>query len=920
MIGGRNHRIKAEGNVKQFTKTGESMMRFSMQNETARLLATKLTLDPNKSRYMKVGKDESNVPSVDIVQSISQRAVQKLNDIENIYEILPDTETAETIMVSSILSPNDLITEELIWSVNGDFPAEVGTVLMDIVRTSFNKDYKINGFLGQIFREAIYRKGAFIFAIFPESAIDETINAKTTLSKESFKLSYEAATRSLGLLGSNEEKKEEDINLSFENFFREPKKTKIHDATNRIHRHLYVTDNPEIIKLPSLQSKAVEQQQQRAYGLESFGQYVSILNPKTMNQGDNTQVVNALYQDQDGTRAAVVQINDNENTSRKSIGRPLVKQMPFECCIPVHEPGDPDKHVGYFFLIDKNGNPVSKETEANNFSRLAQGNKQNIGVNAVSSLLNEMKYYTNGMCSLDNDKYSLDELESVYTSLVERDLLARLNNGVYGENVEIGKPQEIYRIMLARALMGMQTQLLFMPSSLVQYIAFEYDKFGMGVSLVGKARTLAAQRSTLIFANNVAMLRNSVQKQIATIKIDPAEPDPWMIYEAALTKISEANAMTFMYHAITPETIENNLNRSGWEIRVEGHPDIPEHMVDTEYKGGDRPLVDDTVIEKIDKRWFMSLRVPPALIENSSELEFATQFVAQHALFNRVRREYAVKGSEHLSDFIRKAVLSDGYLIRSLASFIRSNLAQLPQHLQALTEKNSVLPVIKAFLEQLEVSLPQSNNERDKEQLEAYSAFKTKVEELIPLYFNRDDIALLIPEADTENDPNGEIKNRVLDRIEDYIKAVVLRKWVADNGIFPELNEVFRLDSPQPNLEFLKAYNADTERMVQSIQDVVAIIFAKNSGTNGEGEVAEASSDSSSDSGDSGSSDDSSFDTSDDTSDDNSDDESGDDNTDENSEEEEEKGDDEGDKDKGDEGNAGGDDFSDMLKDMPGEA
>lgn len=870
MIGGRSHRIQAEGNVKQLTKTSESLMRFAIQNETARLLATKLTLDPNKSRYAQTGRDEANVPSVDIIQSISQRAVQKLNDIENIYEILPDTETAETIMVSSILSPNDLITEELIWSVNGDFPAEVGTVLMDIVRTSFNKDYKINGFLGQIFREAIYRKGAFIFAIFPESAIDETINAKTTLSKEDFRQRYEEATKLIGLLGTNEEKKE-SITQSFENFFKEPKKTKVQDESNRIHSHLYVTDNPDILKLPALQERAIEVRRDKAYGLESFGQYVSILNPKTMNEGDNTQVVNALYQDQTGVRAAVVQINDNENTKRKSIGRPLVRQMPYECCIPVHEPGDRDKHVGYFFLIDKNGNPVSKELEANNFSRLAAANGQNIGVNAVTSLLSEMKYYQQGMCNCDNDTYSLDELESVYISLVERDLLARLNNGVYGDNVEIGRPQEIYRIMLSRALMGMQTQLLFMPSSLVQYIAFEYDKFGMGVSLVGKARTLAAQRSTLLFANNIAMLRNSVQKQVASIKIDPAEPDPWAIYEAALTKISEANAMTFMYHAITPETIENNLNRSGWEIRVEGHPDIPEHMVDTEYKGGDRPLVDDTVIEKIDRRWFMALRVPPALIENSSELEFATQFVAQHALFNRVRREYAMKGSEHLSDFIRKVVLSDGQLIRSLASFIRSNLAQLPAHLQKLTEDNTVLPVIKAFLEQLEVSLPQSNNERDKEQLEAYSAFKTKVEELIPLYFNRDDIALLIPEADTENDPNGEIKNKVIDRIEDYIKSVVLRKWVADNAIFPELNEVFRFDSSQPNLEFLKAYNADTERMVQAIQEVVAIVFAKNTGTNGEGTVDEGS-------GDSGSSSDT--DTSDSTSDDNEEDTTPDDNSD----------------------------------------
>ena len=914
MIGGNRNRVKVGSPVKQLTQTGERLMRFAIQNETARLLSTKLTLDPNKNRYAQNGKDEPNAPKVDIIQNISQRAVQKLNDIENIYEILPDTETAETIMVSSILSPNDLITEELIWSVNGDFPAEIGTVLMDLVREAFNKDYKINGYLSQIFREAIYRKGAYIFAIFPESAVDDIINAKTSLSEESYQNGFEKAISGRGLLGNNEKKKE---TTSFENFFRYPSKIKATDKESIVHSNLLVTDNPDILKVPTMQKKVADERIRQAYGMESFGQYVSILNPKTMNRDDNTQIVNTLYQDQTGVRAAVVQVNDNQNSSRGSIGRPLLKQMPFECCIPVHEPGDPDKHVGYFFLIDKNGNPVSKELEADNFNRLAQGSRQNIGVNAVSSLISEMKYYEQGMCSFnENDKNLLDELESVYISLVERDLLARLNNGVYGDNVEIGKPQEIYRIMLARALMGMQTQLLFMPSSLVQYIAFEYDKFGMGVSLVGKARTLAAQRSTLIFANNMAMIRNSVPKQLATIKIDPAEADPWMVYEASLTKITEANAMSFMYHAITPETIENALNRAGWELRVEGHPDIPEHMIETDYKSGERPLIDDTVLEKTDKRWFMSLKVPPALIENSSELEFATQFVAQHALFNRVRREYANKGSAHLSDLVRKVVLADGALLRSLTGFIRANVAQLPKHLQELAEGDTSIPIIKAFLEQLEVGLPQSNNERDKEQLEAFSSFKSKVEELIPLYFNRDDIALLLPEIDTEEDPNGEIKMKVLDRIEDYIKAVVLRKWVADNGIFPEINEIFRFDSPQPNLEFLKTYNADTERMVKAIQEVVAIIFAKNSGAGGEAEVSDTADSSSTD--DDNTADESSSD-SDTDSDNDEEEESSEDDSDDSDDSDESEEDSSDDKDEGkDDKDDDADDIMNMMNSMPG--
>lgn len=72
MIGGSKNRVKVGQPAKQLTQTGERLMRFAIQNETARILATKLTLDPNKSRYARYGKDESNVPKVDIIQNITK--------------------------------------------------------------------------------------------------------------------------------------------------------------------------------------------------------------------------------------------------------------------------------------------------------------------------------------------------------------------------------------------------------------------------------------------------------------------------------------------------------------------------------------------------------------------------------------------------------------------------------------------------------------------------------------------------------------------------------------------------------------------------------------------------------------------------------------------------------------------------------
>ena len=68
-----------------------------------------------------------------------------------------------------------------------------------------------------------------------------------------------------------------------------------------------------------------------------------------------------------------------------------------------------------------------------------------------------------------------DQASRIYADIVERDLIERLKNGLYGATLELGKVQEIYRIMLARSFANQYTQIIFLPTELVEYFAYKYN-------------------------------------------------------------------------------------------------------------------------------------------------------------------------------------------------------------------------------------------------------------------------------------------------------------------------------------------------------------------------------------------------------------------------------------------------------------
>lgn len=813
----------------QITLAGQSILQYTLKNPDVMPIVTKLVDGKDK----KTGRFGENQPPVSLLQQIAERNRLAQDDIANIYEIIPETATVETITVSSILSPNDFAREELIWTIDGDFPLQLSTPLIEKIRETFEKVYKINDHLKPALTDALFRKGSYIFAVIPESAIDDVIAKRTTIGFESYKPVIDKVFEGRGLIGNYTENDlstgPRKAKTSFEGVFYQPDTKSI--VSNEIHTGLTIIDNPDVFKLPQLVEKYKEErirQMTSGVSLESATSFaLNIDAPKTNIEVDKRTLADALYQDPNGKQLDMVQINSQDNTSRKTFGRPLFTTLPHMSTIPVHIPGDPEEHVGYFVLLDQNGRPVSYTGESSLFDQSRnESNSLNGQNDAINKILREIKTNVKGKCCC-NDNTSLEELDRVYQSLIERDLLARLNNGIHGENVALANVPEIYRIMLSRALAGLRTQILFLPSTLVEYVAFEYDKYGVGESLVKKARMHAAMVASGIYAAQIAMLKNAIQNRVATLKLDPTDPDPWKRQEQMLTNLMKSNNYSAHFSQVDPRQIEASLARIAVEVVTEGHPDLPEMSVDVQTKSGDRAIVEDTVLENNRGHYIRALKSMPSVIDMTGDVDFAAQVVNQNAILARQYRMYSIRFANQMTNAIRKVALQDGQLLKEMTTIISGLRGFIPQELLE-ESKESALPIIERFLEVLKVSLPLPEVKTENKPSELIRNYQDLLDAIVPVYFPRDKIALLIPEpAETEDEDENarqEIMKQTIDRFEDWVKNQLMRKFITDNNLFPELREVLFLDSEHPNVELMKLYMGEQKELAETLADVVADI------------------------------------------------------------------------------------------------
>lgn len=796
-------------------------------NEIARAVASKLIRDTKQTGT--AGYDGKYIPKDDVLNRLSKQTATNIEDASSIFQTLPDLKIAMEIWVSCILSPKDGMTESLIWNIDNqdsDYNAKMFGEMLDVLRGFFENEYNIFQHLRPAIEDALFKTGSYPLVIIPESSVDDIINGKSAISSEAIvntlfikdKENNQLHVPSIGILGEPTKIKGKPNVRKYVGI-----ESIISNATvnagkvhTQIHDGVSITDNVDILKirpaLSKLQRKRKQQSIRSHYSIEAYAKvdltkddkvtpsdkFTS--NPKEKESEEiksrrfdskvRDSVVQELYKTRAYTPQKIVNVQPGNSATRLPIGHPLTLKVPSSCVIPVHTPGNPWDYVGAFIILDEFGNPLDSSRTSDLFSEQRKSTEERVGL--AKGIIQQMNFYTEGCCKADseNQDTNLNELARAYGSLFEEDLISRLANGLNGENVEISKADEVYRIMFARALAAMRTQVLYVPAELLTYFAFDFNKYGIGKSLLEDGRTLAAMRATLQYAEIYANIMNNIGRKKLTATLDEDTIDVDKTLEVLRSEYTRANAWNLPLISEGPVDVINTLRENAIDFVLEGdNPALPTTRLDVEDVQLSRPVPDETIRDRLKNMQMLSMGLPATAVDDTQQTEFATVAVQSNVLLNkRVVNYQALVSSNFLHDHISKFTLNSGRLIKELSFVIKENKDLLTDEQRAI---GSTLPIIEDFLERLQITLPAPENMRFEDQKKDFDSFKEIVDTMVDAALPDDLLSKGLPEAMRDD----------ASTTKEILKAILINRHIDQNNYLPGLRSLVDLDNPEDTVK-----------------------------------------------------------------------------------------------------------------------
>lgn len=797
------------------------------------------------------GTREITKPDSGYLNNVANKTARTITETQTVLQMLPDTELAFQILISSILSPKDMMTLELSYGAPaGILPPAITSNVTAIIKEHFDNVYKIKNKLPRILREILAEKGSHVCAVIPENAIDEMINRNVSVSLESYAETLRTAgglTGTTGILGpravSDKERRgglgEFMLSAGLESIDTSPYKLHAASAAPKVTvampkqggndefvlDNMFITDNPNVLRQPAIEEKIRRDQMNSRLNFNRAGSSLSVgleaYGATKSTKLDDRTLTQLIYKPRKSGWHEMEAFKTQNQLERRSVGAPLLMELPSEAVIPVYAPGQEEKHVGYFIMLDQTGNPIKVENFKDTYQDLS--NRFNFATTSQSTnLINRLRQLTEGFDCQNPDH--LDRTVRIYGDMVEQDFLARLRNGAYANGVSIARNDDYYRVMLSRTLAQQNTTILFMPVEMVTYFAFKFNSNGIGVSMMEEMKILNNLRAITMFANTMTGIKNSINRIGVDLTLDEDDPDPKKTVELLMHEIMKVNQNAFPLGVDAPADIVNYLQRAQYHFKISGHPGMPNTSVEFSETNTNYAKVDQELEESLERRSWMTMGLNKEIVDNGFNQETATSVVANNLMLSRRVMTIQDQFNPLLADLHKKIIRADESLLvqirqELLNSYDKLDIdeAELKKVLgdQANIRHLVVDRILADFIEGLEVALPRPNTATIENQ-------KTALEGYIELL----DIALdaYISEEFFTEELGGEISRNV-DSIKKMLRAHFIRQYMAENGVMTEVATIVSTsDSNEPELDMWESQTDHIRKLAATLGKFITSI------------------------------------------------------------------------------------------------
>ena len=671
---------------------------------------------------------------------VSDETAISIQESEDILNALPDLRLAKQILISSILSPNDMISKEIIYSCDITTFGDVTQTLLEVIKDYFDNDYKIKEKLAEILDKALFMEGSYISVILPESSIDDAINSNLTVSNES----SIQLTNKMGTPGG---------------FLKASEPT----ATIESALGVSIVDNYELFKLPKLQEKVITDR------------VSTRIKPSKMIPGLESNLID-IYPNRKDVSVNILHMKTLKDLDKPTTGHPLEIIVPAEAFIPVYVPGDPTNHKGGFILLDSSGNPIRKRGSSDQQADMSRSFKT-----AVSELASGLiAASSDKMLSVDSSKMTAGHVDHEYVSkvygvLLERELKDKLvGGGVYTSNLDIGLANDIMGIMFARAAKRMETKLVYVPEALFNYLTFDYKDNGIGRSVLERTKAISSLRMVQEMADALANIRNAVDHKDVNLNIDPTDPDPMKTMSEMLHSIQRSTRTATPIGLLNLNDIASAFQKNGWNIRAQGHEGVPDMYVEYNQRTMNYPEPNKEYAERLRDQQIMGMGLSPDSVSGVMNADFATSILSSNIFLARDALEKQQVFGASLTDKCQKYTRNSSILMAKLVDVIKTN-RKIINIKEDSKYSDALLAVL--FVNNLKLELPQPDLSKLDMQQKAMQVYSSMLDESLPHLISEE----LINEDNMGADISGAMSEIIA-----LVKATLMRQYMVDNNILPE--------------------------------------------------------------------------------------------------------------------------------------
>ena len=746
--------------------------------------------------------------------SIAKNTKSKIAMNKVMMELHPDIQLCSDILTSSILASNDMMTYNLIYSI-GDIkiPMDVSNAITTAVEEHIEENYFLTKRLKDITKESLVDLGAYIEVVIPEAALDEVINSKydsqgKELSNETYEKNLSTLNQSMGLLNSND-------NIVISRYTNSASNESLtHSFESNGNSDVEFTDDLSILSIKLLK-KEVNTKQLNPSLSKYFGKAGQVSMEDINSLDEITE--NFRNNDNDG-KIDLIKINNFKSTKRKSIGRPLTMKVPMESIIPITMGGDTSNHIFYIMLLNsETGNPLEiseDEYKSLNSSNVITniGNTNTVSGDAVNSVLNKAI----SSMSITNNSVKTDELEAVYSNILNDIILNKLKNNNFTQADEININSSFYKVMLARSLKAKKTKMLFLPKELVQYYAFEYDSNGIGVSKLEKLQMLFSLKSILLLSRVNSTIKNSIPITKVTGKLEEFDPQPLKTMEKIKSQVIAARQNLVPLGMIDAKDISTWLHQSGIVMQL-SHPMIPDMELNVSDENRNLVTPDGDLETKIDEKIYMGMSLTPEIVAAGYSTDYATTVTAKNLLMAKRISEYQETLVGMLSNNLKIYLSCDATLQEKIDKIIEKNLDIIKKRYEEIlqdvniddedkeryTKLLSNDEIIKGYLinsiiKKSNIKLPTIDMVEAPALKNAFNDYKETLDSYIELILPDSVLSVGL----------GEEVGAKLSVIRDIVKSTLMRKFMSDNNYIPELADMLTTDSDgKPKINLLSEFN-----------------------------------------------------------------------------------------------------------------